>query len=86
VNGVAGLVAANAPGELVVLYANGFGPTSVQVVSGSSTQSGMLATRSSKSATCQRRCSLPAWLPPAYFSSSSKTMKLIWVASRPWSW
>jgi uncharacterized protein (TIGR03437 family) len=32
------------PGELVVLYANGFGPTSVPVVPGSSTQSGMLPT------------------------------------------
>jgi uncharacterized protein (TIGR03437 family) len=30
------------PGELVVLYANGFGPTSVPVVPGSSVQSGML--------------------------------------------
>ena len=32
------------PGELVVLYTNGFGPTSVPVVPGSSTQSGMLPT------------------------------------------
>lgn len=32
------------PGELVVLYANGFGPTSTPVVPGSSTQSGMLPT------------------------------------------
>jgi uncharacterized protein (TIGR03437 family) len=32
------------PGETVVLFANGFGPTSSQVVSGSSTQSGNLAT------------------------------------------
>jgi uncharacterized protein (TIGR03437 family) len=32
------------PSELVVLYANGFGPTSVPVVPGSSTQSGMLPT------------------------------------------
>ena len=31
------------PGETVMLYANGFGPTSVPVVSGSSTQSGTLA-------------------------------------------
>jgi len=31
------------PGETVVLYANGFGPTSVPVVSGSSTQSGALS-------------------------------------------
>jgi uncharacterized protein (TIGR03437 family) len=30
------------PGELVVLYANGFGPTSTPVVPGSSVQSGML--------------------------------------------
>src|ERR1022692_3233149 len=31
------------PGETVVLYANGFGPTSVPLVSGSSTQSGTLS-------------------------------------------
>ena len=31
------------PGETVVLYANGFGPTSVPVVSGSMTQSGILS-------------------------------------------
>jgi uncharacterized protein (TIGR03437 family) len=31
------------PGETVVLYANGFGPTSAPVVSGSSTQSGTLS-------------------------------------------
>lgn len=31
------------PGETVVLYANGFGPTSVPVVSGSETQSGALS-------------------------------------------
>lgn len=31
------------PGETVVLYANGFGPTSVQVVGGSETQSGTLS-------------------------------------------
>ena len=31
------------PGETVVLYANGFGPTSVPVVSGSETQSGTLS-------------------------------------------
>jgi uncharacterized protein (TIGR03437 family) len=30
------------PGETIVLYANGFGPTTVPVVSGSSTQSGIL--------------------------------------------
>ena len=33
-----------APNELVVLYANGFGPSSVPVVSGSSFQSGILTT------------------------------------------
>ncbi len=32
------------PGETIVLYANGFGPTSTPVVSGSSTQSGTLST------------------------------------------
>jgi uncharacterized protein (TIGR03437 family) len=32
------------PGETVVLYANGFGPTSTAVVSGSETQSGTLST------------------------------------------
>ena len=32
-----------APGETVVLYANGFGPTTVPVASGSATQSGALA-------------------------------------------
>ena len=32
------------PGETVVLYANGFGPTSAEVVPGSSAQSGTLAT------------------------------------------
>jgi len=32
------------PGETVVLYANGFGPTSAAVVSGSATQSGTLST------------------------------------------
>jgi uncharacterized protein (TIGR03437 family) len=31
------------PGETIVLYANGFGPTSTPVVSGSVTQSGSLA-------------------------------------------
>ena len=31
------------PGEEVVIYANGFGPTSVQVISGSITQSGALS-------------------------------------------
>ena len=31
------------PGEIVVLYANGFGPTSTPVVSGSTTQSGTLS-------------------------------------------
>ena len=31
------------PGETIVIYANGFGPTSAQVVSGSSTQSGTLS-------------------------------------------
>jgi len=38
----AGLTTPAKPGETVVLYANGFGPTSTQVVSGSSTQSGSL--------------------------------------------
>lgn len=32
------------PGEIVVLYANGFGPTSTPIVAGSSTQSGSLPT------------------------------------------
>jgi len=32
------------PGETVVLYANGFGPTSMAVVSGAETQSGTLST------------------------------------------
>jgi uncharacterized protein (TIGR03437 family) len=31
------------PGEVVVIYANGFGPTSIPVVSGSKTQSGALS-------------------------------------------
>jgi uncharacterized protein (TIGR03437 family) len=31
------------PGEIVVLYANGFGPTSATVVAGSSTQTGILS-------------------------------------------
>jgi uncharacterized protein (TIGR03437 family) len=31
------------PGEVVVIYANGFGPTSVPVVSGAETQSGGLS-------------------------------------------
>jgi uncharacterized protein (TIGR03437 family) len=38
-----GLSTPAAPGELVVIYANGFGPTSVPVAAGSSTQSGMLS-------------------------------------------
>jgi uncharacterized protein (TIGR03437 family) len=38
-----GLTTPAAPGETVVLYANGFGPTSVPVVSGSVTQSGTLS-------------------------------------------
>ena len=38
-----GLSTPAAPGETVVIYANGFGPTSVPVVSGSSTQSGILS-------------------------------------------
>lgn len=37
-----GLTTPAAPGEQVVLYANGFGPTSVPVVAGSSVQSGSL--------------------------------------------
>lgn len=39
-----GLTTPAKPGETVVLYANGFGPTSATVVSGSSTQSGTLTT------------------------------------------
>ena len=39
-----GLTTPAAPGEEVILYADGFGQTSVPVTSGSSTQSGMLAT------------------------------------------
>jgi uncharacterized protein (TIGR03437 family) len=31
------------PGEIIVIYANGFGPTSVPVISGSRTQSGVLS-------------------------------------------
>ncbi len=38
-----GLTTPAKPGETVVLYANGFGPTSTPVVSGSSTQSGSLS-------------------------------------------
>ena len=38
-----GFTTSAAPGETVVLYANGFGQTSVPVVSGSSTQSGTLS-------------------------------------------
>ena len=38
-----GLTTPVAPGETVVLYANGFGPTSVPVVSGSTIQSGALS-------------------------------------------
>jgi uncharacterized protein (TIGR03437 family) len=38
-----GLTTPAKPGELVVLYANGFGPTSTPVVSGSVTQSGTLS-------------------------------------------
>jgi len=37
-----GLTTPAQPGELVVLYANGFGPTSTNVVAGASAQSGML--------------------------------------------
>jgi len=39
-----GLTTPAAPGETIVLYGNGFGPTSTPVVSGSLTQSGTLAT------------------------------------------
>ncbi|MGA3186989.1 MAG: SBBP repeat-containing protein [Bryobacteraceae bacterium] len=39
-----GLTSPAAPGETIVLYANGFGPTTVPVVSGSETQSGTLPT------------------------------------------
>jgi uncharacterized protein (TIGR03437 family) len=38
-----GLTTPAAPGETVVLYANGFGPASVPVVSGSTTQAGTLS-------------------------------------------
>jgi uncharacterized protein (TIGR03437 family) len=38
-----GLTTPAKPGEMVQLYANGFGPTSVTVVSGSETQSGVLS-------------------------------------------
>jgi uncharacterized protein (TIGR03437 family) len=38
-----GLTTPAKPGETVVIYANGFGPTSVPVVSGSVTQSGTLS-------------------------------------------
>jgi uncharacterized protein (TIGR03437 family) len=37
-----GLTTPAQPGETIVLYANGFGPTSTPVVSGSETQSGSL--------------------------------------------
>ena len=40
--GVAGATTPARPGEIVVLYANGFGPTSVPVQSGLVTQSGTL--------------------------------------------
>ncbi len=40
---IAGSTTPAQPGETVVLYANGFGPTSPPVVSGSSTQSGTLS-------------------------------------------
>ncbi|MBZ5605034.1 MAG: IPT/TIG domain-containing protein [Acidobacteriia bacterium] len=39
----AGYTSPAQPGETIVIYANGFGPTSAQVVSGSSTQSGTLS-------------------------------------------
>ncbi len=38
-----GLTTPAKPGEIVVLYANGFGPTSVPVVSGAVSQSGTLS-------------------------------------------
>ena len=38
-----GLTTPAQPGEVVVIYANGFGPTSTPVVSGSETQSGSLS-------------------------------------------
>jgi uncharacterized protein (TIGR03437 family) len=38
----AGLTTPAKPGETVMLYANGFGPTSVPIVSGSATQGGTL--------------------------------------------
>jgi uncharacterized protein (TIGR03437 family) len=38
-----GLTTPAQPGETIVLYANGFGPTSTAVVSGSETQSGTLS-------------------------------------------
>jgi uncharacterized protein (TIGR03437 family) len=38
-----GLITPAQPGETIVLYANGFGPTSTAVVSGSETQSGTLS-------------------------------------------
>jgi len=38
-----GLTTPAQPGETIVMYANGFGPTSAQVVSGSETQSGTLS-------------------------------------------
>jgi uncharacterized protein (TIGR03437 family) len=39
-----GLTTPAQPGEVVTLYANGFGPTTVPVVAGSSLQTGTLAT------------------------------------------
>ena len=58
------------PGELpVVLYANGFGPTSVPVVPGSSVQSGMLPTLPVVQivAGSTPPCSSPDWLAPGEY-------------------
>ena len=56
------------PGEMVLLYANGFGQTSTPVVSGANTQTGTLRhCRSLRSEAWRRRSSLRDWFLPRLF-------------------
>jgi uncharacterized protein (TIGR03437 family) len=66
-----GLTTPAQPGETIVIYANGFRPTSSTVVSGSVSQSGTLSPcPPSPSAARLRRWRSPALLHPASFSST----------------
>jgi uncharacterized protein (TIGR03437 family) len=59
------------PGETVVIYANGFGPTSTAAVSGAETQSGTLSPMPSITiGGTAARCTMQPWFPLACFNST----------------